>query len=471
MGQIAAGSQQKMHGIWAGRWTFILAATGSAVGLGNIWKFPYIAGENGGGAFVLVYLLCIAIIGVPVMMAEVLLGRRARKSPIYAMSDLAREAKVSRLWCAIGWSGALAGFLILTFYSVIAGWALAYVGKMINGDFVHAAPETVGNIFSTLLADKGGLIQWHSVFMLMTVGVVAAGVTKGLGVAVRVLMPLLFVLLFVLLWYSSQYGDFSRGFNFLFDFDFSKLTWSGVLVALGHAFFTLSLGMGAIMAYGAYMPSHAEVSKTVVTVALLDTLVALVAGMAIFPIVFAANIEPSAGPGLLFVSLPVAFGNMDSGLLFGSVFFILVSIAAWSSSISLIEPVVSWMVESGRFNRVGAISLVGVTAWLMGLGTVLSFNDWADFKPLLGMTFFDFLDFLTAQIMLPLGGLFIALFVGWKMSKASVREEIAETTDIQFDLWLQMVRWISPLAVAAVFVFLLWDKFLSGWWAALIALI
>lgn len=471
MGQIAAGSQQKMHGIWAGRWTFILAATGSAVGLGNIWKFPYIAGENGGGAFVLVYLLCIAIIGVPVMMAEVLLGRRARKSPIYAMSDLAREAKVSRLWCAIGWSGALAGFLILTFYSVIAGWALAYVGKMINGDFVHAAPETVGNIFSTLLADKGGLIQWHSVFMLMTVGVVAAGVTKGLGVAVRVLMPLLFVLLFVLLWYSSQYGDFSRGFNFLFDFDFSKLTWNGVLVALGHAFFTLSLGMGAIMAYGAYMPSHAEVSKTVVTVALLDTLVALVAGMAIFPIVFAANIEPSAGPGLLFVSLPVAFGNMDSGLLFGSVFFILVSIAAWSSSISLIEPVVSWMVESGRFNRVGAISLVGVTAWLMGLGTVLSFNDWADFKPLLGMTFFDFLDFLTAQIMLPLGGLFIALFVGWKMSKASVREEIAETTDIQFDLWLQMVRWISPLAVAAVFVFLLWDKFLSGWWAALIALI
>ena len=471
MDQMTAGSRQQMHGIWSGRWTFILAATGSAVGLGNIWKFPYIAGENGGGAFVLVYLFCIAVIGVPVMMAEVLFGRRARKSPIYAMSDLAREAKASPLWGLIGWGGALAGFLILTFYSVIAGWSLAYIGKMWAGEFVHAAPETVSNIFNTLLADKGSLIQWHSVFMLMTVGVVAAGVTKGLGVAVRVLMPLLFVLLLVLLWYSSKHGDFERGFHFLFNFDFSKLTWNSVLVALGHAFFTLSLGMGAIMAYGAYMPSRAQISKTVITVAFLDTLVALVAGMAIFPIVFAASIEPSAGPGLLFVSLPVAFGNMDSGLMFGCVFFVLVSIAAWSSSISLVEPVVAWMVESGRFNRVGAISLVGVGAWIMGLGTVLSFNDWSDFKPFFGMTFFDFLDFLTANIMLPLGGLLIAVFAGWKMARADAHKEIAETSELQFDIWLLMVRWVSPLAVAAVFIFLLWDKLLSGWWHLLLAAI
>lgn len=471
MGQITAGSQQKMHGIWAGRWTFILAATGSAVGLGNIWKFPYIAGENGGGAFVLVYLACIAVIGLPVMMAEVLLGRRARKSPIYAMQDMAREANASCLWRVIGWSGAVAGFLILTFYSVIAGWALAYIDKMVSGEFVHAAPETVGNIFTTLLANKVELIQWHSLFMFLTVIVVAAGVTKGLGVAVRILMPLLFALLLVLLWYSSQHGNFAQGFHFLFNFDFSKLTWNGVLIALGHAFFTLSLGMGAIMAYGAYMPERADVSKTVVTVAVLDTLVALVAGMAIFPIVFAANIEPSAGPGLLFVSLPVAFGNMDAGLIFGTVFFVLVSVAAWSSSISLVEPVVAWMVESGRFSRVGAIFLVGVSAWLMGLGTVLSFNDWAEFKPLFGMTFFDFLDYLTANIMLPLGGLFIALFVGWKMNREHIREEIADLNDKQFDIWLMMVRWVSPVAVSAVFIFLVWDKLLSDWWQVLLALV
>lgn len=304
--------------------------------------------------------------------------------------------------------------------------------------------------------------------MFLTVIVVAAGVTKGLGVAVRILMPLLFALLLVLLWYSSQHGDFAQGFHFLFNFDFSKLTWNGVLIALGHAFFTLSLGMGAIMAYGAYMPERADVSKTVVTVALLDTLVALVAGLAIFPIVFAANIEPSSGPGLLFVSLPVAFGNMDAGLIFGTVFFVLVSVAAWSSSISLVEPVVAWMVESGRFSRVGAIFLVGISAWVMGLGTVLSFNDWAEFKPLFGMTFFDFLDYLTANIMLPLGGLFIALFVGWKMNRAHIREEIEDLNDKQFDLWLLMVRWVSPVAVTAVFIFLVWDKLLSGWWQVLL---
>lgn len=466
----AAGSQQAMHGLWRSRWTFIMAATGSAVGLGNIWKFPYIAGENGGGAFVLVYLLCIAIIGIPLMMAEVLLGRRARKSPIYAMRDLVREAKVSRFWEIIGWSGALAGFLILTFYSVIAGWSLAYVEKMFDGEFLHAAPETVSTIFATFLDNKGHLIQWHSIFMLMTVSVVALGVTKGLGVAVQILMPLLFVLLLVLLVYSSRYGDFSAGFHFLFNFDFSKLSWGGVLTALGHAFFTLSLGLGAIMAYGAYMPENANVGKTIVTVAVLDTGVALIAGLAIFPIVFAANIEPSQGPSLLFVSLPIAFGDMHSGQIFGAVFFILVSIAAWSSSISLVEPIASWMVESGHFNRVGAISLIGVTAWIMGLGTVLSFNDWAEFKPFFGMTLFDFLDFLTANIMLPLGGFLISVFVGWKMARIDVRDELHGLSQGQFNLLMHLLRWVSPLAIAAVFVFLLWDKVLSAWWSSLLAL-
>lgn len=494
------GLQRKMHGTWAGRWTFIFAATGSAVGLGNIWKFPYIAGENGGGAFVLVYLLCIAVIGLPVMMAEVLLGRRARLSPIHGMQRLAQEAGANRSWSLIGWSGALAGLLILTFYSVVAGWSLAYVSKSLSGEFINAAPETIGAMFETFLADKGALIQWHLIFTAATVAVVAAGVTKGIGVAVRVLMPLLFVMLLILLGYSAQEGNFAEGARFLFHFKFDQLTWDGVLVALGHAFFTLSLGMGAIMAYGAYMPEQAHVSRTVITVALLDTLVALVAGLAIFPIVFANPvIEPGSGPGLLFVSLPVAFGNMTGGLWFGTLFFSLVAIAALSSAISLIEPAVAWLVEAKRFKRVTATCTLGALAWLIGLGSVLSFNDWDGYRVLVssvsgfewfvspeqwanlkqlteqhnianpdavvalkGLTYFDFFDFLTANIMLPLGGLFITLFVGWKMSRAHVREEMAEDSDRQFNLWLMLMRFVSPVLVGLIFVILLWDMFFAG---------
>jgi NSS family neurotransmitter:Na+ symporter len=461
-------SQRKLHGTWASRWTFILAATGSAVGLGNIWKFPYIAGENGGGAFVLVYLLCIALVGIPIMIAEVLIGRRGRQSPINAMRDLTLEAGLPRFWSGIGWMGVVAGLLILSFYSVIAGWALHYIFAMADGSFQNITGASSGARFETLLSNKNELIMWHSLFILMTIGVVIGGVTKGLGNAVRVLMPLLFVLLIILLGYAIQQGDFMAGFNFLFSFNADKLTWDGVLIALGHAFFTLSLGMGAIMAYGAYMPSDASLSKTVITVGVLDTLIALVAGLAIFPIVFATQgIEPSAGPGLLFVSLPVAFGNMPGGLIFGVVFFVLIAVAAWSSAISLIEPGVAYLVESKRFSRLSANVLLGVIAWALGLGTVLSFNDWADFKPFFGMTVFDFLDYLTANIMLPLGGLLIAIFVGWFMRAEHVRKELHVESQAFFDRWFWVVRYVSPVLVACVFIMLLFGDPIKALLAAL----
>ncbi len=449
-------NQRKLHGTWTSRWTFILAATGSAVGLGNIWKFPYIAGENGGGAFVLVYLLCIAVIGIPIMIAEVLVGRRGRQSPINSMRDLTLEAGLPKAWSGIGWMGVVAGLLILSFYSVIAGWALHYIFAMADGSFLNITGAGSGARFESLLSNKNELILWHSLFMCMTIGVVIGGVTKGLGNAVRILMPILFVLLLVLLVYAVRQGDFMAGFKFLFSFNADKLTWNGVVIALGHAFFTLSLGMGAIMAYGAYMPSDASLSRTVVTVGILDTLIALVAGLAIFPIVFASpGIEPSAGPGLLFVSLPVAFGNMPGGLLFGVVFFVLVAVAAWSSAISLIEPGVAYLVESKRFSRVSANIFLGSIAWLLGLGTVLSFNDWAEFKPFFGMTLFDFLDYLTANILLPLGGLLIAIFVGWSMKREHVRKELHVETQVFFDRWLWVVRYVSPVLVAFVFLMLL----------------
>jgi len=448
-----------MHGAWSSRWTFILAATGSAVGLGNIWKFPYIAGENGGGAFVLVYLLCILMVGIPIMVAEVMLGRCGRHSPINTMRYLTEKAGLHGAWNAIGWLGVVAGLMILSYYAVIAGWALHYIGHMASGTFQGVTAEQAGIIFNALLADRDTLIFWQTIFLLLTVTVVIGGVTKGLGVAVRVLMPQLFVLLVLLLVFGYRQGDFARGFSFLFSFNYEALTWEGVLEALGHAFFTLSLGMGAIMAYGAYMPEHARIGRTVVAVGFLDTLIALVAGLAIFPIVFAnPTIEPSSGPGLMFISLPVAFGNMPGGLLFGSVFFVLVTLAAWSSAISLIEPAVAYLVESRNFHRITANLLLGMLAWVVGLGSVLSFNVWSESR-IAGFNFFEFMDFLTSSVMLPLTGLFIAIFVGWIMRPQSVRDELSDESDRVFWLWCMIVRYISPLAVLVVFVMGIYKTF------------
>lgn len=447
--------QRGIHGTWTNRWTFILAATGSAVGLGNIWKFPYIAGENGGGAFVLVYLVCIALIGIPVMMAEVLIGRRGRLSPINSMHFVTHEAGLSRNWAGIGWMGVIAGMCIMAFYSVVAGWALKYVTLAASGSFAQISADDAASRFAGLLNSPATLMLWHSVFTLMTAGVVALGVNRGLGAVARLMMPFLFVALIVLVLYSFVHGDFARGFSFLFNFNFSALSWSGSLKALGHAFFTLSLGMGAIMAYGAYMPNNASLGKTIITVGVLDTLVALIAGLAIFPIVFAnAAIEPGAGPGLLFVSLPVAFGAMPMGTVFGTLFFVLIAIAAWSSAVSLIEPGVAWLVESKNMTRTRATFLLAGIAWLAGISCVLSFNLWQSFTPIfmLHKTPFDFLDFLTSQLLLPLGGLFIAIFVGWFMAKPVVEHELEAEGHPLFDVWRFVLRYVSPALIAIVMI-------------------
>lgn len=442
-----------IHGNWTNRWTFILAATGSAVGLGNIWKFPYIAGENGGGAFVLVYLVCIALIGIPVMMAEVLIGRRGRQSPINSMHFVTQEAGLSKHWAGIGWMGVIAGLCIMSFYSVVAGWALKYITVAASGGFTGASAATISAGFDDLLAAPLALTLWHSLFVVMTAGVVALGVNRGLGSVAKYMMPFLFFALLVLVIYSYTHGNFQRGLHFLFDFNFAALSWSGALKALGHAFFTLSLGMGAIMAYGAYMPNNASIGRTILTVGALDTLVALVAGMAIFPIVFATPaLEPGAGPGLLFVSLPVAFGGMPMGTVFGTLFFILIALAAWSSAVSLIEPGVAWLVESKNLTRLQATLLLTGTAWFVGLSAVLSFNLWESFKPffLLYKTPFDFLDFLTSQLLLPLGGLFIAVFVGWFMQRRVVEHELEAEGHPLFDVWRFVLRYISPVLIAVV---------------------
>jgi neurotransmitter:Na+ symporter, NSS family len=452
-----AERRSSIHGQWSSKFVFILAATGSAVGLGNIWKFPYITGDNGGGAFVLVYLLCILLIGTPIMMAEVMLGRRGRQSPINTMATLAREAGASPYWRWIGWMGVVAGFLILSYYSVIAGWALAYVFRAAGGAFTGVGGEEVQGMFTRLVSDPERLLAWHTLFMVMTTVVVARGVRGGLEKAVRILMPLLFAILVILVGYAMNTGHFEQGLQYLFRPDFGKLSADGVLVAMGHAFFTLSLGMGAIMVYGSYLPERASIAGTTLTIALLDTLVAMLAAVAIFPIVFANGLEPGAGPGLIFQTMPIAFGQMPGGILFGTLFFMLLVFAAWTSAISLIEPAVAWLVENHGYRRMTAAMLVGGLSWCLGLLTVFSFNLLQNFMPLgfLGvhdMTFFSLFDYLTANIMLPLGGLLIALFAGWALKREDSVDELRLGDGLLYRGWYFLIRYFTPLAVGLVFL-------------------
>ena len=455
-----ASKRTSIHGQWSSRMAFLLAAAGSAIGLGNIWKFPYITGQNGGGAFVLTYLVCIALVGIPVMMAEIMLGRRGRQSPINTLRTLAVEEGGSRRWQYLGWGGVLAGFIILSYYSVIAGWALAYVFRAASGMFVAASPEQINAIFAALVADPERLLAWHTLFMAMTVIVVARGVRSGLERAVKFMMPALLIILLVLVGYAMNSGKFMDGYHYLFDADFSRLTGKGILIALGHAFFTLSLGMGAIMVYGSYLPQQVSIGRATVAIAVLDTVVALLAGLAIFPLVFASGLSPGEGPGLVFKTLPIAFGHMPGGTLFGTLFFILLVFAAWTSSISLAEPAVAWLVENHHMTRVKAVTWSGIAAWLLGIASVLSFNRWSGFAPLAVVpgfetkTVFDLLDFLASNILLPLGGLLIALFAGWVMSRASSAEELA-LGNLGYRIWRFVLRYVAPLAILLVFLNLL----------------
>ena len=440
--------RKSIHGTWSSRWTFILAATGSAVGLGNIWKFPYMAGDNGGGAFVLIYLACIFVIGIPIMLGEIMIGRRGRSSPANTMSFLAKEAETSQAWTLLGATGALAGLLILSFYSVAAGWAMAYV----FGGFQETSAQAVSSEFDKFLADPAALLFWHTLFIIITVTIVARGILKGLEAWINTLMPMLFIIIILLCIYAMQTGAFMEGLTYLFKPDFTKINSDVLLAALGQAFFTLSLGMGAIMAYGAYMPADQNIGRTAITVAALDTGVALLAGIAIFPIVFANGLAPTEGPGLVFVTLPIAFANMPLGVLFGTLFFILLSIAALSSSISLIEPGVAWLVESLKTKRAYAAIGLGIFSWTLGVFSALSFNLMSEFK-LFGMNFFDFTDFLTNQIMLPLGGIFIAVFVGWVMKKKDVLDELQIEDGIIFKSWFFVIRFVAPVMVAMVLLY------------------
>ena len=438
--------------IWQGNTTFILAASGSAVGLGNIWKFPYMVGSNGGSAFVLVYLICILVIGLPVMASEVLIGKYGRKSPINSLKVISIKFNISSAWKYLGVLGALSGILILSYYSVFAGMAFSYIFNLFPSGLENPSNYST-NYFSDFSSSPMKLIFWHTIFLLVTCFIVGLGVVKGIGRSVNLLMPFLFLFIMLVSIYSGITGDINKTLIFLFNPDFSALTPQVIVSAMGQAFFSLSIGMGAIMAYGAYMPEKQLIGKTVLTIILLDTLVALAAGIAIFPIVFSnPSLSVNAGPGLIFETLPVAFYSLPYGRIFSIIFFALISIAALSSAISLLEPFTAWIEEQKKFlSRKNIVLILGMFIWVIGLGSIFSFNIWSEIK-ILGFNFLEGLDYITNNIMLPMGGFFIALLAGWLIPCGFVKQNV-KFSNFQFKIFYFSLRYISTSSIILIFLY------------------
>jgi len=448
----------KQHETWSSRLTFLLAAVGAAIGLGNIWKFPYIMGENGGSAFVLVYLLSILFVAVPILIAEIMLGRRGKQSPPHTMAIIAKQEGRSKRWSIVGWLGIFSAYLIMTYYSVIAGWAMSYMFKAGGGNFTGQDAEAISAEFNALLADPAQLTIWHAVFMAITMVILIRGLRKGIERTVQVLMPLLFILLLVMVAYAAVEGDMAAGLHFMFDFDISAINGRVVLMAVGHAFFSIGVAMGLMMGFGAYLGKEISIAKSALIISAMDTAVALIAGIAIFPIVFANGLDPAEGPGLVFVTLPIAFGNMTGGIIFGTLFFILLFFAALTSAIGTLEPAVAWVEEHRGVKRSTAAILTCSSVFVIGMGTVFSFNAWSDWYPL-GFTgrfaetnFFNLLDYITANLMMPLSGLLLALFVGWRISPQAVADELDIQNPWFFKTWYWLLRWVVPISITVIFI-------------------
>jgi neurotransmitter:Na+ symporter, NSS family len=435
---------------WSSRFAFVLAASGSAVGLGNLWRFPYVAGENGGAAFVLVYLVCILVIGLPILAAEVVIGRAAgRHEPANALATLAREVRATPLWGLVGWLGALTALLFQSFYNVVAGWSLAYVGYAATGR-AATLEGGAGELFAQLTGDPLLLVGLHIAFLVLTGAIVAGGVHDGIERAVRVMMPALLLILVALIGYAAIETDqLGAAARFLFAPDFSRLTVGGVLDAMGQAFFTLSVGVGGMLVYGSFLGERGVVARTAFAIAAIDTLVALLAGLAIFPVVFQFGVEPSAGPGLVFVSLPNAFAVLPGGRVVGVAFFVLVALAALTSTIALLELLTEVVVGRWRLSRIPAVLLVSVAYGLLGVAVALSFNVWSDVR-ILGRGIFDLLDHLTANLMLPIGGAGFALFAGWVMSRSTVAAELGIGDGWRFAILRLLMRVVAPAGVLIV---------------------
>lgn len=445
------------HESFSSRFAFLMAAIGAAVGLGNIWKFPYTLGSSGGSAFVLVYLIAIFLVATPIMMSEMIIGRRGRMSAPGSLQHLAEQAGASPRWRFLGWMGIIGLFFVLSFFSVIAGWALAYMVKAARGVFTGLTSDQVAQAFDDFLHNPLEMTAWHFVFMAFTVFVVSRGINAGIEKAVNFLMPGLFFMLVGLVGYAYFAGDFSRTLTYLFTPDFSKITPPIALSAIGQAFFSVNVGIGAVLTYSAYLPENVDLPRSAMIIAIGDTVVALLAGLVIFPIVFQYGLDPASGPGLIFVTLSTAFAQMPGGPIVGCLFFLLVFIAGLTSALSMLEVMISRAEESNRLRRKPMAVILGLGAFVLGLATVFSFNLWESFRPLSQFapfeeaTVFNLIDYGVTNIILPLGGMLYALFAGWWLSKETTMSELG-LTGWAYWSWLILARFVAPAAVGVVFV-------------------
>ena len=444
---LAGGS----HENWSSRFAFLMAAVGFAVGLGNIWRFPYIAGENGGAAFVLVYLACAIGIGVPILMAELFVGRHGKMSPPLSMRDVAQSEGRSKAWQLVGHMGLLAAFTIEVVYAGVVGWVLWYLFKAVTTGFVGVDAATAAEQFTAVLADPVGMVGWTLAGLAITGYIIYSGVQGGIEKAVTILMPLLFALLAVLAAYNIFAGGMKEALVWLFEPDFSKITPGVFLVAIGQAFFSIGVAMGGMMTFGAYLPKQVSIPQSVIIIVFADTLVALLAGLVIFPAVFHHGLDPAAGAGLIFQTLPVAFAQMPGGYLFSILFFLLLSVAGITSMVGLIECVVAWMEDHhGLARHKSAMAVVGAVA-VLSVFSILSYNVISELQ-MFGRDLNGVLDYFSNQILLPVGGFLIAVFVGWFVSNKVTAEELAFNSATLFKIWHFLLRYLVPPAVFIIFV-------------------
>ncbi len=434
---------------WSSHFNFIMVTAGAAVGLGPIWKFPYMAGENGGGAFVLISILATFIIGVPILMGEITLGKIGRLNPVASMQKLALENKQPRAWGWLGWWGATALLLVLAFYSVIAGWSIAYIFKIWTGQLSNISAPEILQIWRNFLDNPLQLLLWHSVFMFLTLIVVARGIHKGLEQASRIMMPGLFLVLLILMIYSGIVGELRTAINFLFAPDFSKLTPSVMLNALGQSAFALAIGAGCMLTYGCYVPAKTRIGPDSLLVAAMLMLTSIVSGLTMFPLVFAYGLPVEGGPGLMFTVLPIAFNSMPFGIFFGGLFFLMLWFAAWTSSISMAEPLVLILNEQFKLQRKQSSLIIGVLAWVIGAIAMLSFNVLQHVK-LFDYNIFDAIADFSTNIILPTGALGFAIFAGWIIKPKVMQTEMNLTSKRGFFIWQILIRYVAPIGIIAM---------------------
>ncbi len=429
---------------------FILAIAGAAIGLGNIWRFPYMAGENGGSLFFVLYLFFVLLLGMPVMISEIIIGRAGRATPATSMRQLAVASGGSRHWGKLAWLGTLAAMLILSFYCVVSGWALFYFIQSMTGQLGQMTAHQAQDVFETFLSDPFSVVSYQLLFIAMTLCVSARNVASGIEMLNNLMMPLLYVILIALVIVTSQFPGFSDAVYYLFTPDWHKLEWSVALEAMGHAFFTLAVGACCLMAYGAYMPDRQSVFKAAGVVIMLDLLVAVLTGLATFSVVFSEGLAPSSGPGLMFETLPVALGELSGGLWLMPLFFLLLVIATWTSSVNLAEPLVVAIARTGNLGRKRAAIMTGSIVWLLGLIPALSFNIFESVQTDSGKSLFDLFTAFPTDILLPLTGFLILLFAGFVMDKETLLNQLG-IRKVLFKPWQVIVRYISPALVLLVF--------------------